>query len=576
MAKISGNADRFSESRRFGNEVIDVKFRKATSLDAPGVRYRGFNPGTTLLEKGATLAPGAMPLPCDILFERDVAVRMRDGIVIYADIFRPAEAVAKRKVPAIVGWGPFGKQGAIFVLDDFPGRAGVPKGAVSELQAWEAPDPAYWCNHGYAVVNPDPRGVGSSEGNIQHWGGAEARDGHDLIEWLAEREWCSGKIGMAGNSWLAILQWFVAAEQPPHLAAIAPWEGHIDLYRCDVMRGGIPNVHFNESIISKLYGQNFIEDVPAMVQKYPLMNGYWEDKSARLENIKIPAYIVASYFGHHTLDAFQRIGSRKKWLRIHNTNEWSDFYNPKNTEDLRRFFDYHLYGEDNGWEKTDRVRLSVYDMGGEDIVSRSENDFPLERTEYIKLYLDVDGKSLSPSVISEESNISCSDGKLDFVFDVEEMMELTGYFMTRLWVEVIGSDDSDIYINLAKIDENGNPLTSGMPPFYCSGTNGQIRISHRKTDPERSTPWLPYLSHQLEERVKPGQIVRVDIAMRPVGMIWHEREKLRVSISDKDLEGSAFGGPNPVNSTQAKRKASELRLYSGGKYDSYLLVPRVA
>ena len=71
------------------------------------------------------------------------------------------------------------------VLDDFPNRAGILKDAVSELQAWEAPDPAYWCNHGYAVINPDPRGIGSSEGNIQFWGQAEARYGYDLIEWIA-------------------------------------------------------------------------------------------------------------------------------------------------------------------------------------------------------------------------------------------------------------------------------------------------------------------------------------------------------------------------------------------------------
>jgi predicted acyl esterase len=70
-------------------------------------------------------------------------------------------------IRAILGWGPFGKRGAIFVHDDFPNREGIPKGAVSEFQAWEAPDPAYWCNHGYAVINPDPRGIGSSEENIQ-------------------------------------------------------------------------------------------------------------------------------------------------------------------------------------------------------------------------------------------------------------------------------------------------------------------------------------------------------------------------------------------------------------------------
>ena len=411
----------YSESRKFGEEIINVKYRKARSPHSPGSPYRGFKPGTTLLERGTIITSDALPLPCDIIFERDVGVILRDGTIIYVDIFRPAGLSRKTGIPAIVGWGPFGKQGAVMALDDFPNRSGVPKDAVSELQAWEAPDPAYWCNHGYAVINPDPRGVGSSEGNIQHWGQIEARDGYDLIEWIAEKDWSNGKIGMAGNSWLAILQWFIAAEQPPHLAAIAPWEGHIDLFRCDVLRGGIPNTRFNESIISQLYGPNFIEDVPAMVKEYPLMNGYWEDKRANLENIKIPAYIVASYFGHHTLDAFQQIGSRQKWLRIHNTNEWADFYNPEHTEDLRKFFDHFLYDKDNGWEETERVRLTVYDMEHEDIVDRPENDWPLVRTEYKKLYFDFDNNSLSTYKKNRESNVSCTDGKIALLFNFDEM-----------------------------------------------------------------------------------------------------------------------------------------------------------
>jgi len=572
MTKHESNIGQYSESHRFGEEIIKVRFRKASAPDKPGSRYRGFNPGTTRLKKGTVAAPGALPIPCDIIFERDVEVRLRDGTVIYVDIFRPADVTPETGIPTIVGWGPFGKQGAIFVLDDFPGRAGVPKGAVSELQAWEAPDPAYWCSHGYAVVNPDPRGVGNSGGNILHWGKAEGRDGYDLIEWIAGRDWSNGKIGMAGNSWLAILQWFIAAEQPPHLTAIAPWEGNIELYRCDVLRGGIPNTKFNSSIISQLYGPNLIEDVPAMVEAYPLMNGYWEDKRASLESIKVPAYIVASYFGHHTLDAFQRIGCGEKWLRIHNTNEWADFYNQKNTEDLRKFFDHYLYGKDNGWEKTERVRLTVYDMGHKDIVNRPEKDWPINGTEYKRLYINTADNSLSDIGAENESSISLTDGKVDFTLDFEKKTELTGYFMIRLWVEVVGSDDSDVYVILDKLDKHGNLLSAGMPPFVCSGTNGQIRISHRKKDRDKSTPWLPILSHKTEEKLVQGQIVSVDISMRPIGMIWHENEKLRITISGRDLAGSAFYNPEFEESGE---KRAELRIYSGGKYDSYLQVPEI-
>lgn len=67
---------------------------------------------------------------------------------------------------------------------------------------------------------------------------------YDLIEWLATQEWSNGKVGLANNSWLAASQWFAAAEQPPHLAASAPWKGFSDMYRDVVYGGGIPDPTF--------------------------------------------------------------------------------------------------------------------------------------------------------------------------------------------------------------------------------------------------------------------------------------------------------------------------------------------
>lgn len=65
-------------------------------------------------------------------------------------------------------------------------------------------------------------------------------DCHDLIEAAAKFEWCNGSVGMAGNSWLGIAQYWAAMQQPPSLKAIAPWEGFSDVYREQSRRGGIP------------------------------------------------------------------------------------------------------------------------------------------------------------------------------------------------------------------------------------------------------------------------------------------------------------------------------------------------
>ena len=248
---------------------LEVLFRKARPVDDPVGRYPGFQPGATTLEAGTIVKPGALALPCDILFERDVAIPLRDSTTIYADVFRP---VGGKDLPVVIAWSPYGKQGGFESLDHMPLRAGVPQAAVSELQKFEGPDPAYWCAYGYAVANVDVRGAFMSEGDVHFWGSQDARDGYDAIEWLAAREWCNGRVGMAGNSWLAMAQWFIAAERPPHLAAIAPWEGLIDIYRYDVCRGGIPDTGFMERTIDGTCGNGRVEDPPPVLRRHPLMN----------------------------------------------------------------------------------------------------------------------------------------------------------------------------------------------------------------------------------------------------------------------------------------------------------------
>ena len=157
-----------------------------------GSDYPGFRQEVRVLKKGSVNGENAKPLDCDIVFERDVPVKLRDGVTIYTDIFRPD---TQEKIPAIIAWTPYGKH---FHIHDFPG--GIPRETVSNLQKQECPDPGFWCAHGYAVVQPDTRGAWNSEGDTVQWGEEEGKDAYDLIEWAAGQEWCSGKIGTNGDS----------------------------------------------------------------------------------------------------------------------------------------------------------------------------------------------------------------------------------------------------------------------------------------------------------------------------------------------------------------------------------------
>lgn len=129
-----------------------VKFIPATPLESSKF-YPGFNPGHHIFRKASIFKDGHLPLPCDILREQDVEVRMRDGNRLYVDVYRSPTAKLG-SLPTILVFTPYGKQGGPnrHNFDTKEWRFGVPRKVVSGLEAFEGPDPAYWCFHGYAIV----------------------------------------------------------------------------------------------------------------------------------------------------------------------------------------------------------------------------------------------------------------------------------------------------------------------------------------------------------------------------------------------------------------------------------------
>jgi hypothetical protein len=562
---------------------IEIPYIAQPPLGAPMCCYQGFKPGKTVLPKGYTYEEGRMPFATETLYESDVAIRLQDGITIYADIYRP---VGTEKVPAIISWGAYGKRGHNNLLDrisdllEMDGgskvlpRLGIPRNATSGMQAWESPDPAHWVPYGYAVVNVDPRGAYMSEGDLQFFGPQDARDGYDVVEWLATQEWCNGKIGMNGNSWYGMTQWSIAAQQPPHLYAIAPWEAETNIYRDEYVRDGIPMIV--NQIMSRSCGSNRVEDIASMIARYPLMNQYWESKIPNLGKIEIPSYIVASYNSQMhtrgTLEAFNQISSKNKWLRVHNTQEWPDIYDQKNVADLRRFFDHYLKDIDNGWESTPRVRLSVLDPGGLDVVNRAENEFPLARQEFHKLYLDAASAKLTTTPASQENKVSYNtnaEGKTAFTIQFDKETEITGFIKLRLWVEADGADDMDIFARIVKLDKNGQPLFHDALMYKYAGPDGRLRVSLRQLDPKRSTPSQPFHTFKVVEPLHPGEIVPVEIQIWPTGMIFHPGQQLQLVIAGYDYMLSRPGDRPKVI---VRNKGNHI-IHTGGKYDSYLLVP---
>ena len=179
-----------------------------------------------------------------IVTVRDLAVPMRDGVHLFANLYRPT---AERPHPVIMSVTPYGKDKLPDRLANFFMRlSGVKFGKLncSRLTGFESPDPVYWVQQGYAVVQADVRGMHKSEGQAGVLRQQDAEDYYDLIEWAASQPWCTGRVGLMGVSYLAMSQWYVAALKPPHLRAIVPWEGVTDLYRELAFHGGIPETKF--------------------------------------------------------------------------------------------------------------------------------------------------------------------------------------------------------------------------------------------------------------------------------------------------------------------------------------------
>ncbi|WP_367038862.1 CocE/NonD family hydrolase [Streptomyces sp. Je 1-332] len=561
----------------------------------PGPRYgilSDFEPGTRTLEAGFRTAPPFKPLPVDIVLDKDVPVMLRDGVTIYVDVFRPA---GTERVPVIVAWSPYGKgQGTSASVMGIFGMVGLDNSIVSGLEKFEGPDPAYWCAQGYAICNPDIRGVANSEGDSVVWDRQEGRDCYDLIEWLGVQEWCTGKVAMSGTSYLAVSQWFTAAEQPPHLTAINPWEGVSDVYRDLVLRGGMPDTGFARQLQGNSYfGKGQKEDILTEAERHPLMAELWENKIPQFENITVPAYVVASYSNTlHTAGTFRawrRMASADKWLRVHNSQEWPDYYDEANVEDLRRFFDHTLKGEDNGWEQTPRVRYSLLDLEGGDRINVPADRFPPANATSTKYYLDGRTRTLGTAVPDAGTSVgyavAANPDLVSFVTRFEEETTLVGYPKAHLWVEADGSDDMDLFVLVQKLDAHGTPLQAFTAPnqgalaqdvtergasiLRYKGSDGRLRVSMRHLDKTLSTDDVPAHSFDRVEKVAAGEVVDIEVDLLPVGLTFYAGEQLRLVISGRSLLGTMMPGTReytPANTGQHI-------IHTGGDHASYLQLP---
>lgn len=149
----------------------------------------------------------------------NVAVPMRDGVALLADVHRPAD---DGRHPALIAASPYPRQ-----IQNLGAPAGFIEAGVSD----------FWVPRGYVHVIANVRGTGGSGGNFGFFDAQERRDMYDLVEWAAAQPWCDGNVGMIGISYFAMTQLEAAVERPPHLKAIFPVAVTADLYEAALHHG---------------------------------------------------------------------------------------------------------------------------------------------------------------------------------------------------------------------------------------------------------------------------------------------------------------------------------------------------
>ena len=358
--------------------------------------------------------PADVPPRNDIRVDNLVPVRMRDGVTLFADVYRP---LGEGRYPVILSRTPYS-------TERFP-------------SAFEAG--VYFAQRGYVYVFQDIRGRHESEGRWEPFFDDE-KDGYDTVEWAAKQPWSNGKVAMQGGSYLGQNQWRAAQAAPPSLVTIFPMVSSTSLYHDWITLNGGWRLSFNfgwgpvrqESRIMQNPGPHTLAGVRAIhydqVQfhlplktmqelvgrharfyddwlAHPDYDAYWKPLNAEelFDKITIPVHTLGGWFdifSQGTLRGYVGMshkGGSDEARRLSNIviGPWGhgpsqkygalDF-GPEANVDANvvqlRWYDYFLKGIDNGLAQEPPVKLFV--MGRNEWVY--EREYPLARTQWKPLY----------------------------------------------------------------------------------------------------------------------------------------------------------------------------------------------
>ncbi len=514
-----------------------------------------------------------------IVVEKNVEARMRDGVRLYAHIFRPKET---GKYPVIVVRTPYNK-------DEYLKYSSFPEIASKR---------------GYVVIVQDVRGRYSSEGEFTPYL-QEIEDGFDTVEWAAALPYSNGKVGTNGCSYLGAVQWQLAVASPPHLVAIFPqctfanarhfffFGGCFDLSWIEWLNGRLPDIKRRKGLTGKeispeeariQWSRNkwkWLSFLP--LKKFPLFEGlcpyyyewlshpddgpYWDFVNVEKKHnlVEVPAYNLTGWFddGYGQPGAILNFLGMKKNGKTNQAREgqkliigpWThckteskageiDFGKEASldlNELVLRWFDYWLKGINNGIMDEPQIRIFV--MG--DNIWRYENEWPLKRTKYTSFYLHSQGQANSfygdgvldtefPKNEPHDSYVyDPSNPVTDFLFEetgprdqrpIEVRNDVLVYTSEPLKsdLEITGPITAEIWASSSAKDTDfivkiNDVYPTGYSQNITPPLSGILRARYRDSE---SKPSL----------LEPGKIYKFKIGLMYTSHVFKRGHKIRVSI----------------------------------------------
>jgi putative CocE/NonD family hydrolase len=508
----------------------------------------------------ATAAPPKVPDPTYQSVSTEVLVPMDDGVKIATTVAIPSKdgtTPLPGPFPVVLEMTPYSRNG------------------VCGCDA-----PTYWATRGIVGVVADVRGTGGSGGDLSgnYFSPREAKDGANLVEYFGTRPWSSGKVGMAGGSYLGITQYRTAEQQPPHLTAIAPQVAISDLYRDGFAHGGIENLNFDLQYIA--------------VQGAPGTAGANDDPSLLAETLAAkagqspPGTVAFDYLARPNDDQFYRdrspiYGVDKITVPVLDIGAWNDgllrgetemytalakrpgvetrlymspcthkgcgapfapLTNPPNQSDLAavrwEFLAKYLLGT----PAPDRQKVQFFMQGRNQEVFADQ--WPPENTVYERLPL---GTGEQQYVSNPAAGFSMAFDKYGTVaaspyIPLDQRLEgpqgitfrtpvlttplpIAGPIALHL-VAASSATDTDWYAKLADVAPDGSESII---------TAGALRASHRALDPAKSTPARPYHTHTNPQPLEPGKFYDFDVEIWPTAYELAPGHQLQVRITSSDL-----------------------------------------